>query len=164
MIASDRFRQWDLAANRWVDEFTNFLEQPILMDLPEIGVFEAASGEHAFQAGKFLDPDERQHVLDGPGPRAAKQRGKDRKKQLRPGWDSGVSVVVMQAVVQAKVEQYPNLHELLYRIPVDRLFGGSEDAPIIEVTAWNDTIWGTTAGGRGANQLGQIWMERRSLL
>jgi len=162
-INRDRSQQWDIAANRWVDDFTNFAPTPLVVDVPGIGVIEGATGEHVFQAAKFTDPAEREHVLSAPTPAGAKKRGKDRKKlTFRSDWDASASIDAMRAVVRAKVEQYPAIADQLRRIPIDRQFGGTAHAPIIEVTAWNDTIWGTTAGGRGANQLGQLWMEARA--
>lgn len=147
---TDRSQQWDIDHSAWHPLFSNFAPTPIIVDLPGIGRVAADTGEHAYQAAKTLDPIERSLILAMETPGWAKRRG--RVAPLRPQWDDGIAIEAMRAVVRAKVEQYPNVRKALE---------ATGDRPIIEVTAWNDTIWGTTKTGKGANQLGQILMEVR---
>lgn len=146
----DRKQQWDVDANAWTDAFSNFEPTPITVEHAGIEIT-AATGEHAFQALKTLDPTEREKVLAAKTPAMAKRLGK--RVPLRNNWDARIAIEVMQLVVMAKIEQHQHVTEAL---------AATGDAPIIEVTAWNDTRWGTTKTGKGANLLGQIWMSMRA--
>lgn len=149
MINTDRKQQWDTNRNAWDTAFSNFERTPIAVEY-DGGTIHAPTGEHAFQALKTTDPEERQRVLDMDTPTKAKRAG--RKVTLRDDWDGHHAIEVMFAVVRAKAEQDSRTAEALRN---------SGDDPIIEVTAWNDTRWGTTKTGKGANALGQILMAVR---
>lgn len=116
---------------------SNFYESPV-----EFEGHTYPSVEHAFQAAKTLDEDERAKIrnLDTPG--KAKRAGK--KVKLREDWD-GVRVLVMGELVRRKFED-PELRAQL-------LATGS--APLEEGNTWGDRFWGT-CGGKGENNLGRI--------
>lgn len=142
-------RHWRVSRNNWHPLFSNFAPTPIVVKFDGMNL-EAVTGEHAFQALKALDPGEGATVLAARTPGEAKARG--RRVALRPGWDGGLAIEVMRAVVQAKYWQHADFRDAL---------DATASGIIIEVTTWNDTVWGTNQEGFGANQLGQLLMEVR---
>jgi ribA/ribD-fused uncharacterized protein len=107
--------------------------------------------EHAFQACKTNDPQQRIWVLTANTPLQAKQRG--RHVQLRPDWNE-VRLKYMKALVKLKFEQNHDLASLLC---------ATGDALLEEGNYWNDTFWGVDfKTGRGQNHLGKILMEVRT--
>jgi ribA/ribD-fused uncharacterized protein len=121
---------------------------------------EFPSGEHAFHWAKSLDPEERAKVLAAPTRRKAKEVGQ--KVKLRPGWDHGISFLVMRMVVDAKFQPGTSAAELLL---------STGNAELIEGNDWHDQIWGDCRCGEepycakpGENLLGKILMECRAEL
>jgi ribA/ribD-fused uncharacterized protein len=122
------------------------------------------SSEHAFQAFKTLDSEERYRVLLSPTPGAAKREG--RKVTLRPDWDQ-IKKQVMLQVVLAKFIQNPDLVRQLAATGTVRL---------IEGNTWHDNYWGSCKchgcnagsddwwGDHGKNYLGRTLMFVRDLL
>jgi ribA/ribD-fused uncharacterized protein len=117
------------------------------------------TSEHAFNAGKTLDPVLRRDIAKAPTPREAKRRG--RSVPLRPGWDDTVRFEVMAAVLRAKFCCHPGR--------VDALLATGE-ALLVEGNTWHDQTWGDCRCGRtacaepGANHLGRLLMELRDEL
>jgi ribA/ribD-fused uncharacterized protein len=108
------------------------------------------TAEHAFQASKTLDLEERQRIAALPTPGDAKRAG--RQLALRPGWDE-IRVWVMGEIVSAKFE-LPQLADLL-------LVTG--DAELIEGNGWGDTFWGVCRG-QGRNVFSHLLMAVRDEL
>lgn len=109
------------------------------------------SSEHAFQAAKTFDVDERKHIAALPTPGKAKYAGK--RVELRPGWNQ-IRYSIMREIVRTKFEQNPDLAEQLL---------ATDDATLIEGNSWNDTFWGVCRG-KGKNNLGHILMAIRTEL
>jgi ribA/ribD-fused uncharacterized protein len=113
------------------------------------------TNEHAFQALKTADADEREQVRLAPTPGRAKRLG--RRVTLRPDWNS-YRFEVMERLVREKFRG-PELRRLL-------LSTGSRE--LIEGNTWNDRTWGCTRGRdgawHGANQLGKALMRIRDEL
>lgn len=112
------------------------------------------TAEHAYQAAKTLDMDERQAIADIRTPGRAKRAGQ--KVTLRPGWDE-VRVEVMTEIVTAKFESLP--------IAMDKLVD-TGDAELIEGNTWHDNFWGDCKCDacqdiEGQNHLGKILMAIR---
>lgn len=133
---------------------SNYADTPFWM--PELGAT-AASGEHAFNALKTLDPGQRAGVLAAGSPGEAKRRG--RSVTLRPGWDRGVRVYAMTRVVAAK-----------FAAP-DRagLLAATGDLSLVETNDWHDQFWGSCLcprheGTPGVNMLGELLMTMRAAL
>lgn len=103
--------------------------------------------EHAFQAAKTLDPNERQTVRDMPTPGQAKRAG--RKVKRRDDWDD-IRVGVMRELLYQKFNE-PELRQWLLN---------TGDAQLIEGNDWGDVFWGVCRG-RGENWLGRLLMEVR---
>jgi len=113
------------------------------------------TNEHAFQALKTDDPEERRRVREAPTPASAKSKGK--RVTLRAGWDME-RFVVMECVVRIKFAD----PELVAKL-VD-----TGDREVIEGNTWRDPTWGcikTKDGGwTGRNELGKILMKVREEL
>lgn len=105
------------------------------------------TAEHAFQAAKTLDTDERRAIFLAPTPGKAKRLG--RSCTLREDWEE-VKVAVMKAVVRAKFRD-PWLREKLISTGAQILSDGND---------WGDTFWGIS-GHSGRNMLGFILMQIR---
>lgn len=107
--------------------------------------------EHAFQAQKTLDQDERLLIKAQMKPADAKRRGRD--VALRADWED-VKDEIMGALVLDKFVRHPRLRERLL---------ATGDRELIEGNTWGDTYWGV-CGGEGKNQLGRILMRVRAHL
>lgn len=106
------------------------------------------SAEHAYQAMKTFDQDQRKEILHADTPSIAKRIG--RHVTMRYNWDK-VKLDIMRDIVRAKFEQNPDLM-------LDLL--GTGDEELIEGNHWGDTFWGQ-CNGVGENWLGKILMEIR---
>ena len=107
-----------------------------------------SSTEHAYQAAKTLDPEERKLVQSQPTPGQAKRMG--RQITVRKDWLE-VKENVMLDLTRQKYAQEPYRSKL-------RATG---DCEIEAGNTWGDTFWGVCRG-RGQNKLGQILMRIRS--
>lgn len=105
--------------------------------------------EHAFQALKTVNPEERESVQLASTPAEAKRLG--RRVTLRGDWPQ-VKVDVMTGLVRLKFLPDTELASKLL---------ATGDAELIEGNTWNDTFWGICRG-KGQNHLGKILMEVRS--
>jgi ribA/ribD-fused uncharacterized protein len=110
--------------------------------------------EHAYQAAKTTDQGWRDRIAAARTPGAAKRLG--RQVPLRPRWDM-VKLTVMQVLLRLKWSREP------FR---SRLLGTA--GPLVEMTTWHDTFWGTCTcprhNGRGSNHLGRLLGETRTAL
>lgn len=121
------------------------------------------SVEHAFQAMKTEDPEQRRAIRDAPLPTQAKRLG--RRAALsgatptgsrwigREGWEA-VRLAVMIDALRAKFRD-PDLRRKLIE---------TGERELIERNSWGDAIWGKVrAGGAwiGENLLGQALMQVR---
>lgn len=136
---------------------SNFFPAPIRypVDDPDAPLYRTL--EHAFQAAKSLDPDERARVRDVPSPGVAKAMGR-RIGGRRPDWGSA-RLEVMRELLRAKFSQEPLRSRLLE----------TGDAELVEGNVWHDQFWGSCrcarhAGTRGLNLLGRLLMEIRDEL
>lgn len=125
--------------------FSNFAAYPIELDGQRW-----PTSEHYFQAKKFEELEQREAIRQTNSPMQAARMGRDRKKKLRPDWES-VKVDVMMDAVRAKFTQHEELRFVLL---------GTGDAKLVEHTA-NDKYWGDGGDGSGKNMLGQILMQVR---
>lgn len=107
--------------------------------------------EHAYQAAKTLDPEERKRIREIGAPGRARTAGKS--VALRPAWDD-IRLNVMRDLVWQKFSEYPDLRTKLL---------ATGDADLAEGNTWDDVFWGTDAEtGKGENNLGKILMETRT--
>lgn len=113
------------------------------------GIFYPSS-EHAYQAAKSLNKEDRISVKKSGGPAQAKRRGKEIK--MREDWDE-VKYSVMEEILRIKFAD-PVLKEMLV---------STEDYELVEGNYWHDYYWGV-CGGIGENNLGKLLMKIRSEL
>jgi len=109
------------------------------------------SSEHAYQASKTLDLDERKRIVALSTASESKKAG--RKVVLRDDWEQ-VKDNVMTNIVSAKFNQNSILKDCLLL---------TENEELVEGNWWHDTHFGV-CNGVGENKLGKILMEVRESL
>ena len=112
--------------------------------------------EHAFQAAKTLEFNERLEILNASSPGKAKRLG--RKCALRKDWEE-IKDDVMYKCIKSKF-QNPELQKLLLETGEEHL---------VEGTVWHDNYWGNCSCKKceniqGRNQLGKTLMKVREEL
>jgi ribA/ribD-fused uncharacterized protein len=107
--------------------------------------------EHAYQAAKTIDANERQRVKNAPTPGKAKFAG--RRVTLRSDWEV-VKVGVMASLVMQKFREHPELGVALME---------TDGMLLVEDNTWGDRFWGVCEGA-GENWLGRILMGVREAL
>lgn len=115
------------------------------------------SVEHAFQAAKTDDPEERRRVRGAATPASAKYLGK--RVTLRAGWND-LRFGIMEVLVRQKFTRHTELRDKLL---------ATGDAELIEGNTWRDTTWGAVWNQdkgcwAGKNHLGKILMKVRGEL
>lgn len=105
------------------------------------------SSEHAFQAAKTLDLDQRREIAALKTAGKAKRAG--RQVEIRDDWGS-VRVDVMRQILIIKFSD-PELRGLL---------DATKPLELIEGNNWGDRFWGAV-DGQGLNHLGKLLMEIR---
>ena len=108
--------------------------------------------EHAFQAAKTFDTEQRQSIRLAASPAQAKQLG--RAVQLRPDWEQ-VKFDIMLALLRLKFSQADLRQKLL----------DTGDSELIEGNTWGDKVWGCILyKGQwvGQNHLGKLLMQVRA--
>ncbi len=106
--------------------------------------------EHAFQAAKTLDPEQKAAIRACATPGEAKKAG--RKARLRPDWES-IKVEVMRGLLRKKFAD-PVLKQKLL---------ATGQAELIEGNWWGDRFWGVCEG-EGRDMLGKLLMQVREEL
>lgn len=110
--------------------------------------------EHAFQAYKTKDREERLAIAKEPSPGKAKRAG--RRVTLRDDWET-IKDEVMEFYVRQKFFTNENLKKRLLE---------TGEAILIEGNTWHDNYWGSCSCDRcatitGQNNLGKILMKVR---
>ena len=109
------------------------------------------SVEHAYQAAKSLDPEEREVIRSCGSPSMAKKLGRHAK--VREDWDD-IKISIMAKLVYQKFASDTDLARGLL---------DTGDSLLIEGTWWGDRFWGI-CNGVGHNHLGKILMAVRDSL
>lgn len=99
--------------------------------------------EHAYQAMKTLDINQRQRIRDAANPGIAKKMGREIK--LRPDWEL-LKLLYMTTLIENKFFPDSQLASMLLATGDDELVEGNN---------WGDTYWGVCRG-KGENHLGKI--------
>lgn len=113
------------------------------------------SVEHAYQAAKTFDPQDRAFIAAAATPGAAKRLGK--KITLRSDWESN-KIDIMTNLVRYKFTHHLELWNKLL---------ATGNRPLYEGNHWGDRFWGVVPsgeGGIGQNHLGKIIMRVREEL
>jgi len=125
------------------DFLSNFVPARVILD----GVA-YPTVEHAYQAAKSLDVNERIIIEKARGPGQAKKLGQ--LLTCREDWEDIKERVMFELLIQ-KFGKSPFLEQLL----------ATGDAYIEETNWWKDTYWGV-CNGKGKNRLGHLLMEIRA--
>lgn len=111
-----------------------------------------ATVEHAFQAAKTTDHDEKEDIRLAETPGAAKVKG--RNCTLRADWEK-VKLSIMFDLLMIKFQD-----EKMRQMLLD-----TGDAELIEGNDWHDYYWGVDdTTWRGKNHLGRLLMAVRSVI
>lgn len=113
--------------------------------------------EHAFQAAKTHNPDERYTIQIAASPAQAKQLG--RRVLLREDWEV-VKVGILEDLVRQKFTRHTDLRDKLL---------ATDYRELIEGNSWNDRFYGAVWSDKqgawlGKNHLGKILMRVRDSL
>jgi ribA/ribD-fused uncharacterized protein len=108
------------------------------------------SVEHAYQAAKTFDTNQRERIRVAGTPGRAKQLG--RKVTMRAEWNT-VKLETMRMLLERKFAFNP----------LRRMLKDTGTRELIEVNWWGDTYWGKCKGV-GENNLGKLLMEIRESL
>jgi len=111
---------------------------------------EYPSVEHAYQAAKSLDVNERLIIQKAKSPGQAKKLG--RLITMRSDWEDVKEHIMRELLIQKFAQ--PQFMELLL---------ATGDAYLEETNWWKDRYWGVCKG-KGLNRLGYLLMEIRSYL
>jgi ribA/ribD-fused uncharacterized protein len=111
------------------------------------------TSEHYFQAMKFDLNSDQEEIRQASSPKEAAEKGRDRKRKLKPNWDS-IRDDIMRDAVWAKFTQHEELKHLLV---------STGESILVEHTR-NDAYWADGGDGTGKNMLGTILMETREKL
>ena len=103
--------------------------------------------EHAYQAAKTLDLEQRAKIAASSTPGVAKREGK--KVVIRQDWDE-VKIPTMRSLLQQKFQIASLRRKLL----------ATGDQEIQEGNTWGDRFWGICRGS-GQNHLGKLLMVVR---
>lgn len=125
---------------------SNFAESPVEF---EDKIYRTT--EHAYQASKTFDINEREEIRNALTPGKAKRLGG--KVTLRPDWDQ-VKLGIMESLCRQKFTKCE-----LYKAGL--LATGDQE--LVEGNNYNDTFWGV-CNGKGENHLGKILMKIRAEL
>jgi ribA/ribD-fused uncharacterized protein len=107
--------------------------------------------EHAYQAAKTIDPEERRVIQSSTTPAMAKKLG--RHVTVRDDW-LDIKLGIMAELLVQKFTNDPRLSDLLV---------GTAPAELIEGNWWGDVYWGQCRG-YGENHLGRLLMAIRAEL
>lgn len=112
------------------------------------------TSEHAFQAAKVINEEDRRRVIEAGSAGEAKRLG--RVCALRDDWEQ-VKVQVMYKIVKAK-----------FSGPLKGALLATDGMVLVEGNTWHDNTWGVCGcercGGVGANLLGNILVQVRTEL
>ena len=127
--------------------FSNFVSSPM-----EIGGILFPTSEHAYQAVKSLNRDERLMIAAQETPGKAKRAGKT--VTLRKDWED-VKLYVMTAIVSLKFFANEDYRK--------RLLDTENNEIIEDASRWDDCEWGIGREGKGKNLLGLSLMAVRGM-
>lgn len=135
-----------------IDSFTgdhkflsNFYPCKIMLDDVEY-----PSVEHAYQAAKTTDTDDRKPFHQHPLPTAGQSKKLGRKLKIRPDWES----VKLQVMEELLIQKFADS-------TLKKQLQETGDAKLIEGNWWGDTFWGVDQKKGGKNHLGKLLMKIR---
>ncbi len=111
------------------------------------------TSEHYFQAQKFVGTPDSDLIRQVRSPKDAARLGRDRRRPLRPDWETVKDAIMHRGVLQ-KFRSHADIREILL---------STGEQPIVENSPI-DYYWGCGADGTGLNRLGEILMAVRDQL
>jgi N-glycosidase YbiA len=111
---------------------------------------EYPSVEHAYQAAKTLDTDDRRAFHEHPLPTAAQSKKLGKALSLRRDWES-VKLNVMEALLMQKFADSELRKQL----------NDTGTLKLVEGNYWGDSFWGVDHKKGGKNHLGRLLMKIR---
>jgi len=106
------------------------------------------SVEHAYQAAKTINVNQRETIRNAKTPGEAKRLG--RVVTLREGWNQ-LRIPVMRSLLRQKFRNSVLCSKLL----------ATGSVVLIEGNTWGDRFWGVDGQNEGENHLGKLLMEIR---
>lgn len=132
--------------------FSNLFRRPMVFE-----GWEYPTAEHAYQAGKALEPDVRAWILSAPTPSLVAMAAHGLYTwDIVPNW-SNIKFDRMRQVLRAKFTQHEDLKQLLLSTGESRLIEAGKIGNAVNRT------WGEV-NGKGLNMLGMMLMELRAEL
>ena len=133
-----------------IDKFTG--KYAFLSNFYPVEILGYSTLEHAYQAMKTTNLEERQSITNCKTPGQAKRRGQH--ITLRNDWED-TKIFVMETLLQFKFSD-PILKLQLFL---------TMDLTLVEGNTWHDNFWGSCickkCGDKGENHLGQLLMKHR---
>ena len=108
------------------------------------------SVEHAYQAAKTLEYEERKPFFQVPVISSAESKKLGRKLSIRPDWEN-IKLQIMEDLLIQKFA-VPELKEKLLQ---------TGDKLLVEGNWWGDSFWGVDSRKGGLNHLGKLLMKIR---
>jgi len=130
--------------NEYDNVFSNFNYSAI-----EINGVDYPTVEHAYQAQKTLDKDERIRIASLKAPVLAKKAG--RNVEIRDDWEEVKYDVMVECLREKfKIKKFK-----------EALLDTGEEEIAEDAREWNDCVWGLGRSGKGQNLLGKALMQVR---
>lgn len=107
--------------------------------------------EHAYHCAKFMPGEARDRLKDAGSPLACLYLSRALKVQGAPMVPDFDKEAVMESLMRAKLEQHPEVREVLRLTGKRCLLKGIS----------TDAYWGVGPDGSGENVMGKIWMRLR---
>jgi ribA/ribD-fused uncharacterized protein len=127
--------------------FSNFQKLSVLIMDGRYSDLLYGTVEHAYQAYKTTNYDERVQIAHAPTPGYAKRLGK--RVLIREGWGE-MKILVMERLLRHKFTKCPEHRASLI----------AHRGTIVELNTWHDNFWGSCTcprcGNRGKNILGTV--------
>jgi ribA/ribD-fused uncharacterized protein len=121
---------------------SNFWPSPVMLDNEEYPTV-----EHAYQAAKTFDLEQRKKIRNAATPGKAKRIGQ--AIRLRKDWNFVREAIMLMLLIRKFKD--PQLA---------RLLKATGDQQLVEGNHWDDTFWGV-CNGIGQNKLGKLLMRVR---
>lgn len=128
--------------------FSCFSNHPVMVD----GVA-YATAEHAYHASRYADETVLEEITSAPTAKDAWAISQKYKHLQYPDFGDRKRSV-MKEILLAKLMQHEEVQRALIETGTDEIV---KEEP-------EDAYWGTGRDGKGANELGKLWMELRSEL
>ena len=129
---------------------SNFAPITVTWPSSSNSILQWPTAEHAFQASKTLNHEDKLEIYKCDTPGRAKRIG--RQVELRLDWEDKKISIMRGIIISKFVGSHIAMFDLL----------NTGNAELIEENHWGDCFWGV-CNGKGRNELGKILMEVRGM-